>query len=392
MQLDVTQLLLTSITLAASGAILFLVKDVPKRILLFIKTQITTTVYLSSTSQSFYFTLKFLENHYKKKNFRTFKLSNGKYGQDETILSIGYGNHFIRYACEIFHIKLERQESGQSAYDKETITITRLGRNKTKIENFVKDISKNQRDENKITLSELTQYAPNISSIHKRDMSTVFIETNKIDQIITAMRSFLDNEQWYIEHGIPYQIGILLHGNPGTGKSSLIKAIASYFDMDIVYIPVILLYKLNESIELISKSSIIVVEDIDCNSMLHSRKPDAIITSAANSKDQDKITLSEVLNQLDGLTAPHGRILIATTNHIERLDPALVRKGRIDLKIEVGYVNNEIFDQFTNKFFNVKSTNISIKDAITCSDLQDMILRGLTYEQIVDEVRIVGGD
>jgi chaperone BCS1 len=89
------------------------------------------------------------------------------------------------------------------------------------------------------------------------------------------------------------------------------------------------------------------------------------------------------------LTA-HGRILIATTNHVEKLDPALVRAGRIDLKLEIGFVNNEILKGFIDNFFPENKLNISeikLKNNLTIATLQNLILEEKTIEEIVEFVK-----
>jgi chaperone BCS1 len=99
------------------------------------------------------------------------------------------------------------------------------------------------------------------------------------------------------------------------------------------------------------------------------------------------ISLSEVLNSLDGMFSVHGRILIATTNHIENLDSALIRPGRIDLKIEIGYVNNEILKEFLDKFYpgnGIHISNIKLKNDLTVAMLQNMVLNGNTINEIIN--------
>jgi chaperone BCS1 len=89
--------------------------------------------------------------------------------------------------------------------------------------------------------------------------------------------------------------------------------------------------------------------------------------------------LSDILNAIDGIQSNHGRILILTTNCIEELDSALLRPGRIDLKVEVGYVDNFILNQFMEKFYKGVQIHqgFKIRDEISSAYLQNLILENL---------------
>ena len=232
-----------------------------------------------------------------------------------------------------------------------------------------------------------------------RPVESVFIEESKRQLLLQTLDNFINREEWYKQHGIPYQLGILLHGIPGSGKSSLIKAIASYLKYDIYYLSASQLYKLEDGLDsLPGKRSIMVIEDIDCEPATHSRTTSEKHEIVSVTGPQDKTNsidkmltmtnLADILNLVDGLCSTHGRIMIMTTNRIDKLDPALIRPGRIDLKLEVGYVNREIFDQFTMSFFDrVVSDKIVISDKLTCAELQDMVLQGM---DIIDILKKVG--
>jgi chaperone BCS1 len=100
--------------------------------------------------------------------------------------------------------------------------------------------------------------------------------------------------------------------------------------------------------------------------------------------------LSEILNALDGFAGVDGRILIATTNHIDKLDSALLRPGRFDLKINIDYVNQEILQLFLKSFFpsfDKSLEDFKIKSNITVASLQEMVLENFTAEQILEKIK-----
>ncbi|TEY75111.1 hypothetical protein BOTCAL_0065g00120 [Botryotinia calthae] len=187
-----------------------------------------------------------------------------------------------------------------------------------------------------------------------RPFSTVVLDEVVKQNIIADMKDYLHpyTKRWYSNRGIPYRRGYLLHGPPGTGKSSLSFAIAGYFKLKI-YICVVLL------------------EDIDTAGLTHTRDddedeessefdekagPTSPLTKATKAmeamakknggKDQSgKVSLSALLNVIDGVASQEGRILIMTTNHIEKLDEALIRPGRVDMTVHFDLATKDNMEQ-----------------------------------------------
>ena len=270
---------------------------------------------------------------------------------------------------------------------------------------------------------------------------------NHLKLIKERMDLFINNTQWYIEKGIPYTLGILLHGPPGTGKTSIIKAIAKDTNRHIFNIK---LYQdttksqihnlfFNENVKVIKNGQtetftiplndrIYVLEDVDCdNELLLDRnfkttKDHKIVKSNNyentfesrfeqydlhkihyadflkddnNNKCKDnnfklrgdnelqedtteQLTLSYILNILDGILETPGRILIMTTNYPDKLDKALIRPGRIDINLEVGYCDicmiQEMFKFFYNKDLIIDVANDEKIQNITPAQLNKILL------------------
>jgi mitochondrial chaperone BCS1 len=164
----------------------------------------------------------------------------------------------------------------------------------------------------------------------KRPLSSLILADSILEDTLEDLRDFYRSSAWYAERGIPYRRGYLLHGPPGTGKTTLVLALAGELKLPVA--------TLNLSNRLISDDSVrmlvnglpaaalLLIEDIDC------AFKDWRDTTAASG-----VTLSGLLNALDGVSSRDGRVLFLTTNHPERLDPALLRPGRVDRKIELGY-------------------------------------------------------
>ncbi|KAF8855973.1 P-loop containing nucleoside triphosphate hydrolase protein, partial [Acephala macrosclerotiorum] len=184
-----------------------------------------------------------------------------------------------------------------------------------------------------------------------RRISTIVLDESRKTELLEDIEHFLDptSQQWYSDRGIPYRRGYLLYGSPGTGKSSLSLSVAGHFGLDIYTLS---LSDINEAslkslFAKLPSRCVILLEDIDAVS---SKRSDAetkdsrqIATGSPSQESKSgKVSLSALLNVIDGVGSQEGRILIMTTNHITRLDEALIRPGRVDKKIELGLADNQM--------------------------------------------------
>jgi hypothetical protein len=163
-----------------------------------------------------------------------------------------------------------------------------------------------------------------------RQLESVVLAGQQLDDIVADVGAFLGSESEYARRGLPFHRGYLFEGPPGTGKTSIAKALAHHFKLDLWYAP---LGGFTKDVELINKvsevgtRSILLLEDVDT------------YHAATSREDQDgKASLSALLNALDGVATPHGLIVILTTNRRDIIDPAVIRPGRVDRVEHVGYV------------------------------------------------------
>jgi len=232
------------------------------------------------------------------------------------------------------------------------------------------------------------------SAIPKRNIDTLFLKEGQLDKIINPILSFIDKKKSkeiykdYVKHGIPYKMNILLHGSPGVGKTSLIHTIASICDASICNVNINNELKEEDMVRALAnvssydKSSIVVIEDIDC--IFNERKK--------GDTHNNNLTMSGLLNCLDGFNNPEGLIVIITTNFPDKLDNALVRSGRIDLNIELTHLDkyqaSNMFKSFFDKpncIFDVIWENIK-KYKIEPSTFIQFLFNNRKCESIEDNI------
>lgn len=164
-----------------------------------------------------------------------------------------------------------------------------------------------------------------------RPISSLILRAGLIEDLIADIEAFRSRQDWYVEHGVPYRRGYLFIGGPGGGKSSTTAALAGHFKLP--------LYVLNLGSFLGDDSLMEAVGEAPAGCILSIEDIDATRAAVRRTGPDDKgsgITLSALLNCLDGAMAKEGRILIMTSNHPERIDPAIIRPGRIDKTVIFG--------------------------------------------------------
>ncbi len=246
-----------------------------------------------------------------------------------------------------------------------------------------------------------------------RTLESVVLRRGVSERIEQDLAGFLSAREWYAEIGVPHRRGYLFYGPPGCGKSSYVAALAGRFRMDIYALSLAGKAMSNERllVDLASMKpeSILLIEDIDCAFEQRERTADNSEKGAVPRRlnpDASGVTLSGLLNAIDGLTAQEHRILILTTNHAESLDSALTRPGRIDVKEYFGPVAAEQAQRLFLRFFP-NETEIAVQfgcaaqeRSMSPANLQNILvthrgaprstLSALHIRQAPDALRAVG--
>ncbi|CAK9143425.1 unnamed protein product [Ilex paraguariensis] len=224
---------------------------------------------------------------------------------------------------------------------------------------------------------------------HPSTFETLAMDKEMKKAIIDDLERFVKRKEFYKKVGRAWKRGYLLYGPPGTGKSSLIAAMANYLKFDIYDLELTNLYSNSELRRILvstTNRSIIVIEDIDCSAEMQERQ-------LGNDSSNTKLTLSGLLNFIDGLWSSCGdeRIIVFTTNHKDRLDPALLRPGRMDMHIHMSYCTTQgfrllatnylglgdphrLFGEIESLIENVQATPAEIAEELMKSDDADIAL------------------
>ncbi|KAF7129012.1 hypothetical protein RHSIM_Rhsim10G0030100 [Rhododendron simsii] len=200
---------------------------------------------------------------------------------------------------------------------------------------------------------------------HPAKFETLAMEKEKKEDIIDDLIRFSTGREYYRRIGKPWKRGYLLHGPPGTGKSTMIAAIAnllSYDVYDLELSAVLSNATLKRLVNKIPCNSILVIEDIDCSSKITHQRERNTPNQGEEKKEKilETVTLSGLLNCIDGLFSANdgGRLMVFTTNHVEAIDSALLRRGRMDKHIEMPFCGFEAFKVLAKNYLGIEEHDL----------------------------------
>ncbi|KAI0320726.1 mitochondrial chaperone BCS1 [Amylostereum chailletii] len=309
-------------------------------------------------------------------------------------LVAGPGVHWLQYRGAWMQVKRERETRSMqlmSGIPWETVTLTTLSRDR----NLFPLLLSEARDmamkghEGKLVVHTAwgTEWKPFGQPRRKRPLQSVVLEEGVAEKIEDDVKAFLERREWYAERGIPYRRGYLLHGPPGSGKSSFIQALAGSLNYDICLLNLsergLTDDKLNYLMSNVPERSFLLMEDVDA----------AFNKRVQTSADgyQSAVTFSGFLNALDGVASGEERIVFLTTNHLERLDPALIRPGRVDLAALIDDASPAQARQLFTKFYGDKEGVRSDEDVEQLGrQLEKLVENGRTADRRVSMAALQG--
>jgi chaperone BCS1 len=292
---------------------------------------------------------------------------------NKNVLGPGTGLHYFWFKRRLFwYVKTDEKGSNTGdAIAQQKIVINTLGRSHRPIHELVAHFAPAEKPVTDITIFEISNDRNWVRTalIPKRPLESVILPQAIKDELTKAIDDFHGRRDWYIEQGVAHKLCVLLYGKPGTGKTSLIKALASKYDADVYVFNLHEMsnFGLRDAISKVPPGSIVLVEDFDSAKAVHARAqaptprtnnqtPNASPSPAQIPMLNDPfehvgLDLSTILNTLDGIASIDNLMIFLTTNHIEKIDPALLRRGRTDIKIEVPYLTSDEIHQFVSRAY-----------------------------------------
>jgi mitochondrial chaperone BCS1 len=271
------------------------------------------------------------------------------------------GKHWFWYRGRPYEVWFSRTENTRERNGRrlESFTFRTMGSSRARLQCLVDDVvqchARRQGVYSYLYLyDDGWDYVPGYSP---RLLESVVLGPGEKEQLLEDVARFRNSEQRYWCLGVPYHRGYLFYGPPGTGKTSLVSALGAHFGMSIYMINLTDFNDrtLMKAVNQVPAHSVLLFEDIDSMKTSQSRvDTQGGVQTGPNVKDnaavQNSVTLSGLLNVLDGFHAPTGVLFVMTTNHVERLDPALLRPGRIDYRLYLGKAGSgqkiELFCRF----------------------------------------------
>jgi hypothetical protein len=221
------------------------------------------------------------------------------------------------------------------------------------------------------------------AEIQPRSRDSVILKEGQMERILDYLNGFISNREAFKKVDIPFRTGILLYGEPGSGKSSTALAIANELKMNVYIVSLTSLISdeaLNDAFSSIPANSIIILEDID-------------IASAVKDRDKDDdagVTMTGMLNVLDGFQSPPGVITIMTTNRKDVLDDAIIRPGRVDLMETLGCLDTHQLRGLCKYFMGYvpeNLPNIVPEDGISSAEVMGVVRKHMPdFENAGDDV------
>lgn len=383
------------------GAVGAFLRGVPKHIWDFTLRQTTLTFTMTDDNASFRWFKHWYHEQQAAKSVRRVDVST--YWRDHTesnvLLSPAPGVHWMWRGRKPMRITLTRSDDKKFSNERsETFTVQVFGRNNQFIQEIVKEMivahDEQMKDTATLSVWQRNEWTK-VIGYRPRKLETVVLPKTVKDTLVTDIDNFLASESWYRDRGIPYRRCYLFYGIPGSGKTSLINALADQFNLSTCLLrpSEVTDSEFSEAVTQAGPKSVVLLEDIDGAGASASRMSEDIDISDAPGSTVDmklkpSLTLSGLLNTLDGIATPNGALFFMTTNHIEKLDPALLRAGRCDVKVLFANIQDAekitMYQRFLGGSDDDARRFIAEHPATSASEFQESLLQQHAQERNIE--------
>jgi chaperone BCS1 len=388
-----TQLFAGGFVLMLAGGVMAIMKDLPAKLFRFLERQFTSSMKITDDSDlAFQGVATWLQQQkfFNRVRHTDARKCKNEANENQVAFIPAPGTHWFLYnGWRPAWFTFERTESKASTgYWKatrynENFTLGILGRNKALLKQVIREAAASLKQEgDEASLQMFDESWSTLRGYKPRTLDSVILPDADKKHLVADVEKFLGNEQAYAISGTPYRRGYMFHGLPGTGKTSVIAGLSNYFKRDLYIIQPQHMTdeKLAKAIADIPCHSMVVIEDVDCVTASKQR--------LGTTKSEERVlgvTLSGLLNCLDGLKVPHGLLFFLTTNHPEKLDPALIRPGRVDFKLGFTYATPEQKQEYFTKFLKSPAPEDILDSKVTMAEVQKRALDAYNAEVVKTE-------
>jgi len=347
------------LTLMVLGAVLALLRKLPAALWAFLIRRLTISVEVPDRDPAFRWVQSWIAEQRHARRVRNLSLTttwvssdpdpeidpdsdsghpSGRLSEARFLLAPAPGTHVMTYRGRLMVLRRARRdlENGGALAFQETLTLQIVGGNRALVDALL-------REAHHAALPRVPGVNILAASRHgywmatswrpRRPLASIVLADDLLDDLIDDLRAFLASASWYAARGVPHRRGYLLHGPPGNGKTTLVVAAAGELGLSVAVLglnnKLMTDDHLRELVDALPGGTALLIEDVDC------------AFGARRAAEETGVTLSGLLNALDGVSSREGRALFLTTNHPERLDPALVRPGRVDRSVHLGHTTAE---------------------------------------------------
>lgn len=353
-----TELFAGGVALTVLGTLLALCRSIPGRVLRLLRRQFVVSVEIRDTEVAFEWMSRFLIAHPSMRGARSLTVGSrmdmgsgcagpgpqriGEPSKPIVEFSPAPGTYLIREGNRPVVLVRERHEGGNGgggfpAPPRDTYRLFCIGRKPDLIRSMLERAAllAVSAEERQVAIWTIAYDSWRVvTRIRARSLESVHLAPGQRERITADLDQFLASEEWYTERGLRWKRNHLYEGPPGSGKSSLAGALAGHYGMDLYLLNVadksMTDERLTRSVLDVNERSIILLEDIDC-----------VLEGRQVKGPEGGVTFAGLLAAIDSEASPRGVIFILTTNHPEKLDPALLRHGRVDLREYLGEATPE---------------------------------------------------
>ncbi|HWK90248.1 MAG TPA: AAA family ATPase [Longimicrobium sp.] len=329
-----SELFAGGLALTLLGAVLATCRKVPWALGKLVVRQVTTCIEVPSTDPLFPRVSLYLDQHPDTRHSRLLTATlnrsgqgKGEESQERVLFAPAPGAHLLWFNRRPVLLTRERKDApatqGERGAFVETFIFRSPGRDSAELRRIVSAALNAKPDGVEVYAVRYGDWR-RLTTIQPRALDSVILPAGQLERITRDIEEFIAARDWYVSRGIPWRRGHLYEGPPGTGKTSLVAALAGRFDLPLYIAALSDEYLTDErllnSLQDMQERCVLLLEDVD-----------AVCRGREMSGDGKGVTYAGLLNALDGVASKAGTLTIMTTNHPEVLDEALVRRGRVDL-------------------------------------------------------------